>query len=159
MWELDHKEDSMLKNWCFWTLVLKKTRESPLDCKENKPVNLKEINAEYLLEWLMLKFKLQYFGHLVQRADSLEKTLPWFWERLRAGGEGDDRGQDGWITLLTQWTWVWANSRRQWKTGKLGMLQSMGSQRVRHNLANEQDIHHRLKDDACVLEIGKEFYK
>ena len=64
-----------MKNWCFWTVVLEKTLESPLDLKEIKSVNLKEISPEYLLEELMLKLKLQYFGHLMQRTDSLEKTL------------------------------------------------------------------------------------
>ena len=73
MWELDHKEGWMLKNWCFWTVVLENIVESPSDCKEIKPVNPKEINPEYSLEVLMLK--LQYFGHLMWRADSLEKTL------------------------------------------------------------------------------------
>ena len=63
---------------------------------------------------------------------------PWFWERLRAGREGDDRGWDGWMASPTQWTWVWASSRSWWWTGKLGMLQSMGSQRVGHDLATEQ---------------------
>ena len=75
MWELDHKEGWALKNWCFWTVILEKTLESPLDCKEIKSVILKEINHEYSLEGLMLKLKLQYFGHLMKRADSLEKTL------------------------------------------------------------------------------------
>ena len=75
MWELDHKEGWAPKNWCFWTVVLEKTLESPLDCKEIQPVNPKEINPEYSLEGLMLKLKLQYFAHLMQRADSLEKIL------------------------------------------------------------------------------------
>ena len=75
MWELDHKQGWVLKSWCFWTVVLEKTLESPLDCKEIKPVNLKGINPEYSLEGLMLKLKLQYFGHLMWRADLLEKTL------------------------------------------------------------------------------------
>ena len=74
MWQLDHKEGWMMKSWCFWT-VLEKTLESPLDCKEIKPVNPKEINPECSLEGLMLKLKLQYFGHLMLRTDSLEKTL------------------------------------------------------------------------------------
>ena len=74
MWELDYKESWALKNWCFWTVVLKKTLESPLDCKEIQPVNPKG-NQSWTLERLMLKLKLQYFGHLMQRADSLEKTL------------------------------------------------------------------------------------
>ena len=74
MGELDRKESWALKNWCFWTVVLEKTLESPLDCKEIQPVLLKEISPEYSLEGLMLKLKLQYFGHLMRRADSLENT-------------------------------------------------------------------------------------
>ena len=75
MWELDHKESWELKNWCFWTLELEKTLESPLDCKEIQPVNPEENQPEYSLEGLMVKPKLQYFHHLMQRADSLEKIL------------------------------------------------------------------------------------
>ena len=76
MWELDHKESWALKNWCFWTVVLEKTLEkSPLDCKEVKPVNPKGISPEFSLEGLMMKLKLQYFGHLMWRTDSFEKTL------------------------------------------------------------------------------------
>ena len=73
MWELDHKESWAPKNWCFWTVVLEKTLESPLDCKEIQQVNLKEISPKYSLERLMPK--LWYFGHLFWRTDSLEKTL------------------------------------------------------------------------------------
>ena len=73
MWELNHKEVWVLKNWSFWTVVLEKTLESPLDCKEIKPVNLKKINPEYSLEGLMLKLKLQYFGHLMWRAQLFGK--------------------------------------------------------------------------------------
>ena len=75
MWELDCEEGWVLKNWCFWTVVLEKTLESPMDCKEIKPVNPKKISPEYSLEGLMLKLKLQYSGHLIRRTDSLEKTL------------------------------------------------------------------------------------
>ena len=76
MWELDYKESWPLRNWCFWTVVLEKTLESPLDCKEIQPVSiLKEISPEYSLEGLMLKLKLQYSGHLMWRTDSLEKIL------------------------------------------------------------------------------------
>ena len=71
MWQLDYKESWVMKNWCFWTVVLEKTLESPLDSKEL----LKEISPEYSLEGLMLKLKLQFFGHLMWRADSFEKTL------------------------------------------------------------------------------------
>ena len=82
MWELDYKESWAPKNWCFWTVVLEKTLESPLDCKEIQPVNRKEISPEYSLEGLMLKLKLQHFGHVVWRTDSFEKTLR---ERLKLG--------------------------------------------------------------------------
>ena len=75
MWQLDWKESWVPRNWCFWTVVLEKTLESPLDCKEIQPVHLKEISPEYSLEGLMLKLKLQYFGLLMQRTESLEKTL------------------------------------------------------------------------------------
>ena len=75
MWELDHKESWALKNWWFWIVVLEKTLESPLDCKEIQPVPPKGISPEYYLEGLMLKLKLQYFGHLLGRANSLDKTL------------------------------------------------------------------------------------
>ena len=75
MWQLDYKESWAPKNWCFWTVVLEKTLESPLDCKESNQSILKEISPGCLLEGLMLKLKLQYFGHLMQRADSFEKTL------------------------------------------------------------------------------------
>ena len=75
IWELDHKEGWTPKNWCFWTVVLEKTLESPLTARRLNQSILKEINPEYSLEGLMLKLKLQYFGHMMQRADSLEKTL------------------------------------------------------------------------------------
>ena len=75
IWELDHKESWALKNWCFWTVILEKTLESPLDCKKSNQSILKKISAEYSLEGLMLKLKFQYFGHLMRRTDSLEKTL------------------------------------------------------------------------------------
>ena len=75
MWELDYKESQALKNWCFWTVMLEKTLESHLDCKEIQPFNPKGISSEYSLEGLMLKLKLQYCGHLVWRVYSLEKTL------------------------------------------------------------------------------------
>ena len=76
LWELDYKESWALKNWCFWTVVLEKTLESPLDCKEIQPIHPKGNQSWiYSLEGLMLKLKLQYFGHLMWRIDSFEKTL------------------------------------------------------------------------------------
>ena len=136
MWELDHKEGWALKNWCFWTVVLDKTLDSPLDCKEIQPVNLKYSlnNPEYSLEGLMLK--LQYLATWWEELTLWKR--PWCWERLRAGGEGDDRGWDGWMASPTQWTWVWAYSKRWWRTGKLDMLQSMRLPRVRPALVIKQ---------------------
>ena len=75
MWKLDYKQSWVLKNWCFWTVVLEKTLESPLDCKDSNQSILKEINPEYSYEGLMLKLKPQSFGYLMQKADSFEKTL------------------------------------------------------------------------------------
>ena len=96
---------------------------------------LKEISPEYSLEGLMLKLKLQYFSHLMQRADSLEKTL-----KLRKI-EGRKRGwqrMNSWMASPMQWTWVWASPGRWWRTGKPGMLQSMGSWKVGHDWMTEQ---------------------
>ena len=75
MWELDYTESWVPKNWCFWTVVLDKTLKSPLDARRSNQSILKEVSPEYSLEGLMLKVKLQYFGHLMWRTDSLEKTL------------------------------------------------------------------------------------
>ena len=75
MWELDYKENWVLKYWCFWTVVLEKTLVSPLTARRSNQSILKEISPDYSLEGLMLKLKLQYFGHLMQRTNSLEKTL------------------------------------------------------------------------------------
>ena len=125
MWDLDHKEGRVLKNWCFWTVVLEKTLESPLDCKEIQPVHPKgdqswvftgrtdvwSWNSNTLAIWF------KELTHLKR---------PWCWERLRARGEWDDRGWDDWMVSLTQWTWVCVNSGSWWWTGRLGVLQFMG---------------------------------
>ena len=103
---------------------------------------LKEINPKYSLEVLMLKLKLQYFGHLIWRANSLEK-IPML-ERLRAGGEGGDRGWDGWMAPLTWRTWVSASLWCWWWTGRSGMLQSMGLQRIGHDRAIELNWFNRI---------------
>ena len=122
-------------NWCFQIVALQKTLENPLYCKQIKSVNPKGNQLWIFIERLMLKLKLFYFGHLMQRTDSFEKTL--MPERLRAGGEGDDRGWDGCMASPTQRTRVWASSRSWWWTRKPGVLQSIGSQTVRHNWATE----------------------
>ena len=137
MWELDHKECWALKSWCFWTVVLDKTLyRVPWTAQRSKQSILKETNPEFSLKGLMLKLKLQYFGQLLGSANSLEKIL--MLGILKTGGEGDDRGWDGWMAWLTQWTWVWANSGRWWGTGRPGLLQSMELQGGRQDLATEQ---------------------
>ena len=131
----EHQRIDTLELWCWRRLlrVLWTARTS------NQSV-LKEISPGCSLEGPMLRLKLQYFGHLMQRADSLEKT--WCWERLRAGGEVDYRGWDDWMASLIQWTWIWASSESWWWTGKPNMLQSIRSQRVRHT---EWQIQNELK--------------
>ena len=107
----------------------------PWTARRSNQSILKEISPECSLEGLMLKLKLQYFGHLIKELTYLER--PWCWERLKVGEVGDDRGWDGWMASLTQWTWVRVNSGSWWWTGRPGMLQSMGSQRVRHDWVTE----------------------
>ena len=137
IWELDPRECWAPKNWCFWTVVLEKILESPLESKEIQPVHPKGNQSWIFIEGLMLTLKLQYFGHLMRRTDSLKNTL--MLERLKVGGEGDDRWWDGWMASLTPlwWTQVWVSSGSWWWTGKPGVLQSMGSQRVRHDWVTE----------------------
>ena len=116
--------------WC-WRRLLR----VPWTAKRSIQSILKEISPGCSLAGLMLKLKLQYFGHLMWRTDSFEKTL--IWERLKVGGEGDHRGWDGWMASPTQWTWVWINSGSWWWTGRPGVLRSMESRRVRQDWATE----------------------
>ena len=137
MWELDHKEGWVPKNWCFWIVMLEKTLESPLDCKEIKPVNPKgnqpwrftgRTDAEAPILW-----PPDVKSWLTEKDPDAGKDWgPW--------GEGGDWEWDGWMASLTQWTWVWASSGRWWWTGKPGVLQSMRSQRVGHDLVTEQQV-------------------
>ena len=135
MLELDYEEGWAPKNWCFWTVVLEKTLESPLDCKEIQPVH-----SEGEQPW-------DFFG----RNDVIAETpvfwpphvkswligKDWCWEGLGTGGEGNDRGWDSWMASPTRWTWVWVNSWSWWWTGRPGVLRFMGSQRVGHDWATE----------------------
>ena len=116
--------------WC-WRRLLR----IPWTARRSNQSILKEISPEYSLEGLMLKLKLQYFGHLMQRTDLSEKTL--MLGRLNVGGEGDDRGWDGWMVSPTQWTWIWVNSGSWWWTGRPGMLQSTWLQRVGQDWVTE----------------------
>ena len=104
----------------------------------------------------MLKLKLQYLATWFEERIHLKR--PWCWERLKAGGEGDNRGWDVWMASLTQWTWVWVNSVSWWWTGRPGVLQSVGSQRVGHDwvteLNRDSDIENRLVDTVREGESG-----
>ena len=106
----------------------------PWTARRSNQSILKEISPEYSLEGLMLKLKLQYFGYLIRKTDSLEKTL--MLHRLKAGG-GTGRGWDGWMISPTWCTWVWVSSKNWWWTGKPGVLQSMESQRVGRDWVTE----------------------
>ena len=137
MCELDHKGSWALKNWCFWTVVLEKTLESPLDFKEIQPVHPKG-NQSWIFIWKDWCWSWNSNTLVTWCKELTHWKRPWCWERLKAGREGDNRGWDGWMASSTQWTWVWVNSRSWWWTGKTGMLQSMVSQRVEHDWATEQ---------------------
>ena len=133
MWELDCEEGWALKNWCFWSVVLEKTLESPLDCKE-----IQLLHSEGDQPW-------DFFGRTDAKAETPVLWPPhakswkrfWCWEGLRAGGEGDNRGWDGWMASPILWTWVWVNSGSWWWTGRPGVLWFMGLQRVRHGWMTE----------------------
>ena len=116
--------------WC-WRRLLRVPWPAS---RSNQPI-LKEISPGFSLEGMMLKVKLQYFGHMIEELTHWK--IPWCWEGLRAGGEGDDRGWDGWMASPTWLTSVWVYSRRWWWIGRPGMLRFMGSQRVRHDWATE----------------------
>ena len=123
MWELDCEESWAPKNWCFWTVALEKTLESPLDCKGIQPVH-----SEGDQPW-------DFFG----RNDAKDETIV-FWEPHAKSwliGKDSDRGWDGWMVSPTWWTCVWVNSGSWWWTGRPGVLQSMGSQRAGHDWATE----------------------
>ena len=122
----EHRRIDAFELWC-WRRLLR----VPWTARRSNQSILKEISPEYSLEGLMLRLKLQLFDHMMWRTESLEKT--WCWERLKAEGKGDDRGWDGWMKSLTQWTWVWVSSRSWWWTEKPGVLWSMELQRVGHD--------------------------
>ena len=131
----------MLKHWCLWIVVLEKTLENPLDNKDIWPVNPKGNQPWIFIGRTDAEAETPVLWPTDAKSQLLEKTL--MLERLKAGREGDDRGWDGWMASLTQWTFVWTNSRRWWRTGQPGalqpsVLQSMGSQRVGHNWETAQ---------------------
>ena len=134
-YNLDYKESWVPKNWCFWSVVLEKTLESPLDCKEIKPFNPKEISPEYSWKDWCWSWNSNTLATWCKELTHWKRS--WCWERLKAGGKGDDRGWDGWMAPMAQCTWVWASSGSWWWTGKPGVLQSMGSQKVGHDWVTE----------------------
>ena len=121
-WRIDASELSC------WRILLR----VPWTARRSNQSVLKEISPEYSLEWLRLKLKLQYFGQLLQRTDSLKNTL-----MLGKIENRKRRGWDGWMASSTQWLWIWASSEIRWRAGKSGMLQSMGSQKVRNGWVTE----------------------
>ena len=152
MWELDHKENGVPKNWCFCTVVLK-TLESPLDSK------IKPVNPQGNQAWICTgRNGAEAEALILWPPDAKSRLIgkDWCWERLRAGGEGDDRGWDGWMASQIEWTWVWVNSGSWRWTGRPGVLRSMGSQRVGHNWATELNwtMPQSLKMLKCFLVSG-----
>ena len=119
-----------LELWCWRTLL-----RVPWAARKSNQSILKEINPGCSLEGLMLRLRLQYFGHLMWRITRWKR--PWCWEGLGAGGEGDDRGWDGWRASPTRWTWVWVNSGSWQWTRTPDVLGSVGSQTVGHDWATE----------------------
>ena len=150
---LDHKEHWALKNQCFWLWCWRRLLRVPWTARRSNQHILKDISTEYSLEGPMVKLKLQYLATWCEELTHWKR--PWWWERLEAGGELDDRGWDGWMALLTQWTWVWAGSGSWWWTEKPNVLQSMGSQRFRLSYWTEPSLYKGFpggtsgKDHAC----------
>ena len=126
----EHRRIYAFERWC-WRRLLR----VPWTARGFNQSILKEISPEYSLEGLMLKPKLQYFDTWCKELTHWKR--PWCWERLKTGGKGDNKGWDGWMASPAQWTWVWVRSGSWWWTGKPGVLQSMGSQRVGHNWVTE----------------------
>ena len=154
------EENWVLKSWCFWTVMLEKTLESPLDCKEIQPVH-----SEADQPW-------DLFGGNDAKAETPVLWPPdaelthwkrlWCWEGLGAGGEGDDRGWDGWMASLTRWTWVCMNSRSWWWTGRPSVLRFMGWQRVGHDWATDliwSDVIKNFLDIVCKILENTGIYK
>ena len=136
MWELDYKKSWVPKNWCFWTVVLEKTLESPLDYKEIQPVYPKGDQSSIFTERTDAEtWNSNTLATWRKELTHCKKTL--MLGKIAGRRRRDDRGWDGWMASPTQWTRVWASSGSWWWSGKPGVLQSMGSQRVRHDWVTE----------------------
>ena len=143
MWKLNYKESWVQKNWCFWTVVLEKTLESPLDCKEIQPVH--PIGNQSRIHWKDWCWSWSSNTLATWCEELTHWKRPWWWERLKAGREGDDRGWDGWMASPTQWTWLWVSPGSWWWTGRPGVLQSMKLQRVGHDWGTELNWRERIR--------------
>ena len=126
----EHRRIDVFELWC-WRRLLR----VPWTARRYNQSILKEISPEYSLEGLIWNWNSNTLATWWEELTHWKR--PWSWERLKAGGERDDRGWDGWMASPTQWTWAWVDSGNQWWTGRPGVLQSMGSQTVRHNWATE----------------------
>ena len=129
-WTIKKAEHQRIET--FWTVVLEKTPESPLDCKEFKIVHPKGNQS-----WISRCWSWNSNTLAIWCEEPTHLKRPWCRGRLKAKGEGDDRGWDGWLASPSQWLWFWVNSGSWWWTGKAGVLHSMGSQRVGHSWATE----------------------
>ena len=159
MWEFYYKENWVLNNWCFWTMVFKKTLELwcsrrllrvPWTAKRSTQSILKEINSN--VHWKNWWWSWNSNTLATWCEELTHWKRPWCWERLKAGREGDDRGWDGWMASLTQWTWVWASFGSWWWTGKPGVLPSMVLQKVRHEWMTE--LNWMPWEHYCELHTG-----
>ena len=140
----EHRRIDAFELWC-WRRLLR----VPWAARRSNQSILKEISAEYSLEGLILKLKSNTLATWCEELTHLKRL--WCWEWLKVGGEGDDRGWDSWMASPTQWTWVWVNSRSWWWTGGPGVLQSMGSQRVRHDWVTDLT---ELNTESVTLKIN-----
>ena len=128
--KVEHWRIDAFESWCWWRFL-----RFPWIARRSNQSILKEISPEYSLEGLMLSWTSNTLATWCE--ELTDRKRPWCWERLKVGREGDDRGWDGWMASLTRRTWVWASSVSWWRTGKPGVLQSVGLQRVRHNWVTE----------------------
>ena len=126
----EHQRIDAFELWCWRRLLI-----APWTARKSNQSILTEISPGCSLEGLMLKLKLQYLATWCEELSYWQRS--WCWQRLKVGGEGDNRGWDGWMASLTQWTWTWVNSGSWCWTGRPGMLLSTGVQRVGHGWVNE----------------------
>ena len=134
-----HKEGRRLKNWCFLTVVVDKNPKDSLG-QQRDQISQSKRKSTLNIHWKDWCWSWSCNTLATWCEELTHWERPWCWERLRAGGEGGDREWDCWMASPTQWTWIWANSGKWWRTGKPGVLQSMWSQKVGHDWVTEQQL-------------------